>query len=81
MQIVNVNFVLDGHIAKLIGRAVNVASLDAAAGQPRAESFGIVVTPRRRCGGDVGRRQLAARHAAEFASPNDQRIFEHPALF
>src|SRR6185436_12775032 len=61
---------LDGVEAELVGRAVDDAPLDAAAGQPRAEAEGMVVPA-------VG--ALGPGGAAELGAPDDQRLVEQAA--
>ena len=43
VQVVDVDRLLDGAEAELVGRAVNVAAVDAAAGHPHREAVVIVV--------------------------------------
>jgi|SRR6188768_557187 len=43
VQVVNMHGLFDGLVAKLVGGAVNVASLHASSGQPHGEAVGIVV--------------------------------------
>ena len=43
VKVVAVDFVFDGFLAKLIGRAVMHTAFHAAAGQPDGKTFGIVV--------------------------------------
>ena len=65
--------VLDGGVAELVGGAVDVPRLDAAAGQPDAEAVLVVVAAVRRSADD--------RQPAELAAPDDQRLVEQAALF
>jgi hypothetical protein len=44
VQILHGDFVLDGGIAELVGRAVDLTAFDAAAGHPHGEAFGMVIT-------------------------------------
>ena len=71
MQVVDVDAVLDGVQAELVGRADDVAPLHAAAGQPHREAVGIVV---------AAVPFLGHRRAAELAAPDDQRLVEQAAL-
>ena len=80
VQVVDVDLVLDGLEAELVGRAVDVAALDAAAGQPHREAVVVVVAAVDLAGVRAGRRQLDRRRAAELAAPDDQRVVEQPAL-
>ena len=57
--------VLDGVVAEFVGRAVDRAALDAAAGQPDAEAVGIVI---------AAVAALRERRAAELAGEDDQRV-------
>ena len=70
VQVVDVDDVLDGVVAELVGRAVGDAALDAAAGQPDREALDVVVAAV----------ALGHRRAAELAAPDDQRVVEHAAL-
>ena len=58
-----------GAVAEVVGRAVGLAALDAAAGQPDAEAVGVVV---------AAVAALRAGRAAELAAPEDQRLVEQP---
>ena len=65
--------VLDGVEAELVGRAVDDAALDAAAGQPDGEAVGVVVAAvgrpgRRACGRTRCPRRRASRRAGRAAS-------------
>src|SRR5262245_38697356 len=52
---------------------MDVAALDAAAGQPCAKAVVVMVAP-------LGRRQFRRRRPAEFAPPDHQRVIEHTPL-
>src|SRR6185503_8756595 len=69
-----------GAEAERIGRAVHVASLDAAAGEPGRETPVVVIAAIDAARVRTGRRQLDRRRAAEFAAPDDERVVEHAAL-
>src|SRR5262249_59152289 len=56
----------------LVSLAVAAAALDPAAAQPVSETVGVVVAA-------VAR--LTRRHAPEFGGPEDDGVFEQPALF
>jgi hypothetical protein len=43
LQVGHPNLVLDGPVAKLIGGAVNMAALEATAGQPQREGVTVVI--------------------------------------
>ena len=75
MQVVDVDRVLDGLVAELVGRAVGRAALDAAAGQPDGEAPVVVVAAHRRLAAD----QLDRRRAAELAAADHQRLVEQAA--
>ena len=66
-----VHDVLDGGIAQLVGRAVDEAAANAAAGQPDGHRLVVVV---------AAVAPLRHRRAAELAGPDDQRVVEHAAL-
>ncbi len=70
MDVGDVVPIFDGVEADLVGRAVDDAPLDAAAGQPGAEALRVVVAA-------VG---LGAGRAAELGAPDDDRLVEQPAL-
>ena len=63
--------VLDGVEAEFVGRAVDDAALDAAAGQPDREAVGVVVAA-------VG--ALRTRGAAELGGPDHERVVEQAAV-
>ena len=64
VQVVDVDAILDGVQADVVGRAVADAALDAAAGHPDREAVGIVI---------AAVAALAHRRAAELAAPDHQR--------
>ena len=70
VQVVDVDDVLDGVVAELVGGAVGDAALDAAAGQPHREALDVVVAAV----------ALGHRRAAELAAPDHERVVEHAAL-
>src|SRR5215204_2704319 len=67
------NFPLRDTKADLIGCAMHIAALQAAARQPHGEAINVVIAPN---GGPI----LAEWSAAEFAPPNHERIVEQAAL-
>ena len=73
MQVLDVEPVVDGGAAQLVGLADADAPLDAAAGHPHREAVGVVVAA-----GPLG--VLGGRLAAELAAPDDQRLVEQAAL-
>src|SRR5262245_9343906 len=67
VQVVNVDFVLGGKIAVVVGASPAQAPFDAPAGQPHREPLRIVIAT-------IG--ALGGRRAAEFTSPPDERVVE-----
>ena len=61
VQVVDVDPVLDGLQAELVGRAVDHAALDAAAGQPHREAQAVVVAALRPFGGRASGRTRRPR--------------------
>ena len=59
--------------AVLVGRAVDDAALDAAAGEPGGEDLVMMLAA-----GVAG--LLVVRGAAELGGPDDERVVEHAAL-
>ena len=77
VQVMDMHRFFDGLVAEIVGRAVDHASLDAAAGQPDGKAPVIVVaTP---AGSAVD--HLDGRRPAELAAAENQRLLEQPALF
>ncbi len=78
LDIVDVDGVLDDIVAEFVGGAVDGAGLNAAAGHPHGEGFGVVVAAAGAAEGGV-----AFDHggAAEFAAPDDEGFVEEAALF
>ena len=70
VEVVDLDLVLDGVVAVVVGGAVDGAAFDPAAGQPDGEAVGVVVAA-------VG--SLRHRGAAEFAAPDDQGRVEQAA--
>lgn len=54
--------------AEGVGGAVGVAAVDARAGEPGCEAFGVVIA--------AAGAFLEGGHAAELGAPHDQRIFK-----
>ena len=71
VQVVDLDLVLDGVVAVIVGGAVDGAALDSAAGEPHGEAIGIVIAA-------VG--SLGHRRAAELAAPDHQSRFEQAAV-
>ena len=72
MEVLDVEAVLDGGAAELVGPADARASLDAAAGHPHGEAERVVVAA-----GSL--LEFGGRLAAELAAPDDQRLVEQAA--
>src|SRR5262245_21437856 len=69
-----------GAEAEWVSRAVDVAPLDAATGEPGGEAPMIVIAAVDAASVRSGSRQVHRGRAAEFASPDDERVVEHAAL-
>ena len=80
VQVVDVDAVLDGLEAEVVGRAVDVAAAHAAAGQPHREAVVIVVAAVDLAGVRALLRQFDRRRAAELAAPDDERFVQQAAL-
>ena len=76
MEVVDRKRVLDDVVAELVGLAVDLAALGAAAGHPHREAARVVVAAVVL----LGESALAVDRAAELAAPDDERVVEHPAL-
>src|SRR6185369_714330 len=75
VKVVNMNGLFHGLISKLVGGAVNVAPLHAAAREPHREAIGVMVSPGRFAG--VARfRQFDHRSSPELAAPDHDRFVE-----
>ena len=72
MEIVHVDFVLHRVVAIFVGFSVGEAGLHAAPGRPHRESLRIVI---------AAVRALRDGRATKFAAPDNQRVFQHAALF
>src|SRR5581483_4710333 len=70
VQIVDMDPILDGVQANVVGFAVSNTPLDAAAGHPDREAVGIMI---------AARATLAHRRPAELAAPDDQRCLQQTA--
>jgi hypothetical protein len=77
VQVVDVDRILHSAEAELVGGAVDLSALDAAAGHPDREAVGVVIAsvdlPALRIQLDRGR-------APELATPENQRLVEEAAL-
>src|ERR1041385_950201 len=77
LQVVHVHLVLRHMIAQLVRLPIAEARLDPAAGHPDAEGMRMMIAPDQFL---LLASILVHRRPAEFAAPNDQRVFEHAAL-
>ena len=75
VEVVDVDLVGDGRGSELVGRAVDGAALDAAAGHDDGESLGVVIAA-----GVVVAVLVFGGLAAEFAAPDDEGAVEETAL-
>ncbi len=69
MEVLDVETVLDGVVAQLVGLADAGPALDPAAGHPHREAVGVMVAT-----SPLG--ELRGRLAAELAAPDNQRLIE-----
>ena len=76
LKIVDVHRVLHDVVAELVGLAMGVTRLDAAAGHPPREAAAVMVAADER----VVDLPLRERRAAELAAEHHQRVVEQPAL-
>src|SRR5258708_3735143 len=76
VQVVDVDGVFDGVVGEVVGFAVDVAGLDAAAGEPGAEVSGVMVA----AVVFVGEFSLGIDGAAELTAPDDERFVEQAVL-
>src|SRR5437868_866960 len=81
VQVVDVDLVLHRLEAELVGAAIDLTALDAAAGQPRREAVMIVVAAIDLAGVGARRGQFHRGGPAKLAATDDQRLVQHPALF
>ena len=72
VEVLDVEAILDGRAAQLVGLADAGAPLDSAAGHPHGEAEGVVVAA-----GALG--ELGGGLAAELAAPDDQGLIEQAA--
>ena len=70
MQVVDVDFVVEGVPAEFVGGPVDASAAHAAAGHPHGEAERVVLPAVVALGG---------RGAAELAAPENQRVFEQSA--
>ena len=77
MQVVDVGDVLLGAEAKFVGRSVDGAAFDAAAGHPHREAIRVVVAAELGLATGV---EFDSRRAPELTAEDDKCIVEHTAL-
>ena len=77
MEIVDADRLVDGPKAEVVGRAVGLPPLDAAAGEPHREAVVVVIAPRLRLAVAA---ELHRRRPAELTAEQNERLVEHPAL-
>lgn len=76
MEIVNVHRIAHDVVAVGVGFTVDESRSNAAAGQPHGKTARVMISTV-----IIDRKfALAVARAAELASPDDQRIIEHPTL-
>ena len=75
MQVVDMDDILDRVVAEVVGFAISETGPDPAAGEPHRKSLHVVIAADL-----VSFTFLGHRRAAEFATPNDKRLFEHSSL-
>ena len=76
VEVVDVDFSLGDAQADVVGGSVDMPAFDSAAGHPDAEAVVVVIAAHFGC-----ERHLRGRGAAELATPDDEGIIEHPAIF
>src|SRR5579859_3436400 len=81
VEVVDVHLVLHGGETVIVRRAVNVPAFDATTGQPHGKPVGIMVAAIDLAGIGTRRWQFNGGSAAKFSAPDDQRVFQHAALF
>ena len=69
----------DRLVAELVGRPVDMAALDPAAGHPDGEAVVVVVAALHHALVRAGLRQFDRRSTAELAAPQDQRLVQQTA--
>src|SRR3954471_3561307 len=76
LEVMDVDRVAGDVVAVVVGFAVGEAGLDAAAGHPEGEAAAVVVA----AVVVLGEGPLGVDGAAEFASPDDQRLVQQAAV-
>ena len=78
LEVVDVDFVAGDFEAEVVAGAVGVAGFEAAPGHHHGEDIGEMVTAQVLA---LGGAAFTERCAAEFPAPDNQGIFQEPALF
>ena len=73
VEVVDVYWIFGYVESEVVGRSVDVAAFDAAAGEPHGEGVRVVIAAISAALGHGG--------ATEFAAEDDEGVFEHAALF
>ena len=73
VEVVDRDDIVHGLVAEFVRGSVRKGGFDASTGEPAGKAFGIVVA--------TAGPFLEGRHATEFGTPDDQRVFEQAALF
>ena len=76
VEVVDMDLAIDGTVAELVGRPVSGAAVHASAGHPHGVAVVVVLSTGGLAGTIV---LLGVGRAAEFASPEDERVFEQTA--
>src|SRR5262245_9858223 len=80
VEVVDVDSVLDGLEAELVGGAVDGARFDTAAGEPHGEAPVVVVAAVDLAGVVAGAGQFDDGGATKLAAPDDERLVEETTL-
>ena len=76
LEIMHMDGILDNVESKIVRRAVRHTALDASAGHPERECPSVMIAPVVL----IARATLRIDRAAEFATPDHERVVQHPAL-
>ena len=76
VEVVDVNFIGDGGSAEFVGRAVDGAAFDAAAGHDYREGFSVMIAAR-----VFVAIAIFGRFSTEFAAPDNERAVKEATLF
>lgn len=77
VQVANVDGIFDDIVTEFVCGPVHRATFNAGTGQPNAKALGMVVAAIR----FFGEFSLAVNRSPELATPDNQRIIKHAALF